>query len=218
MFEKFHPDNKWIYENGFHLTSNKSRLEKIITHYNIFKKTTKIHGDIFEFGVFKGNSLIRLATFRDMLNLNKKIYGFDVFGKFPRQKDLHDNNFIKKFEEISGDGISLVELKKFLKIKKITNFELCKGDILKSLRKFLLKNKQINISLLHIDVDVYAPTKIILENLYDKVSKNGIIIFDDYSIIKGETDAINDFFESRKIKKNFKKIKFSNGPFFHIKK
>ena len=89
MKEKILMKKKWEYENGFHLTSDKSRMQKIITHHNIFKKTLKVEGDILEFGVFKGNSLIRFATFRDMYNLNKTIIGFDAFGKFPIQKNVN---------------------------------------------------------------------------------------------------------------------------------
>ena len=49
---------------------------------------TNISGDIIECGVFKGNSLIRFLTYREYLDqkYSKKIYGFDVFGKFPKAK------------------------------------------------------------------------------------------------------------------------------------
>ena len=218
MKEKIKISNKWLYENGFHLTSDKSRLEKIITHYNIFKKISKVDGDIFEFGVFKGNSIIRFATFRDMLGLKKKIYGFDIFGKFPFQKNNEDNNFIHKFEKISGEGISLDNLNYFIKNKNIQNINLYKGNILNTLNKFVSKNKSIKISFLHIDVDVYEPTMFILEKLFDKVQKNGVILFDDYSIIQGETRAVDDFFSKRKIKKNFKTIPSTKYPYFYIKK
>ncbi len=208
---------KWKYENGFHLTSDKSRLQKIITHYEIFKKIIKVDGDILEFGVFKGNSLIRFATFRDMYSLNKKIHGFDIFGKFPIQKNNEDNKFIDKFEKESGEGISLENLKYFLKKKKINNISLYKGNIAKTLDNFLKENKKIKISFLHIDVDVYEPTKIILDKLYDRVEKKGIILFDDYSIIEGETRAVDEFFLNKKIKKNFKLIPNTKNPYFHVK-
>ena len=218
MKEKIKISNKWLYENGFHLTSDKSRLEKIITHYNIFKKISKVDGDIFEFGVFKGNSIIRFATFRDMLGLKKKIYGFDIFGKFPFQKNNEDNNFIRKFEKASGEGISLNNLNYFIKNKNIQNINLYKGNILDTLNKFVSKNKSIKISFLHIDVHVYEPTMFILEKLFNKVQKNGVILFDDYSVIEGETRAVDDFFSKEKIKKNFKTIPSTNYPYFYIKK
>ena len=64
--------NPWEIENKFYLNSDPSRLKKIICHYEIFKKTANISGSIVECGVFKGNSLIRFITFRDMLSNNKK--------------------------------------------------------------------------------------------------------------------------------------------------
>src|SRR5690606_40062214 len=63
------------------------------------------------------------------------------------------------------------ELEFHLKNKGLNNFELIEGDILKTIPEFLANNKSLKISLLHIDVDVYEPTKVILESLWDKVVK-----------------------------------------------
>ena len=79
------------------------------------------------------------------------------------------------------------------------------------------KKNNPKISLLHIDVDVYEPTKIILELLYDKISKKGVIIFDDYNVVQGETDAVNEFFKARGIKKQIQKFKNFISPSFFIK-
>jgi hypothetical protein len=55
------------------------------------------------------------------------------------------------------------------------------------------QNPQLKISLLHIDVDVYEPTKIILETLWDKVVKGGVVVLDDYGTVEGETKAVDEF-------------------------
>mgnify|MGYP001342933945 CR=1 FL=1 len=217
MKEKIIFKKKWDYENGFYLTSDKSRLQKIITHYEIFKKTRKVRGDIIEFGVFKGNSLIRFATYRDIFKSNKKIIGFDAFGRFPIQNNKNDNKFIKKFEKESGIGISLNNLKSFLNKKKLKNILLYKGNIETTIEEFLKENKLLKISFLHIDVDVYQPTKIILEKLFDKVSRNGIILFDDYSVIEGETKAVDEFLKKKNIKNKLKRIPYTKGPYYLVK-
>ena len=54
-----------------------------------------------------------------------------------------------------------------------------KGYIEKSLLKY---NKFNKVSFIHCDVDLYLPHKAILENLWTKLSKNGIILFDDIDI------------------------------------
>lgn len=87
---KYDTENCWDYENGFYLTAENKRFSKFIAHYELYKMIKDIPGEIVEFGVFKGASLIRWATFRELLetSFSRKIIGFDVFGKFPRQGGL----------------------------------------------------------------------------------------------------------------------------------
>lgn len=112
----FNVDKQWEYENGFYLTSPITRISKMIAHYELYKSIINLPGCVIECGVFKGASLIRFATFREILEspYSRKIIGFDAFGKFPEQGDENDLRFIKKFVKESGDGISVDELKKFL--------------------------------------------------------------------------------------------------------
>ena len=63
-------DKIWEAENIYHLKTNISRISKLIYQYEIYKKIKNVPGDIFEFGVFKGISLIRLLTFRSILENN----------------------------------------------------------------------------------------------------------------------------------------------------
>ena len=62
----------WNVENTFYLKSDISRLKKAICQYEVFKKTLDVPGVIIECGVFKGSSLIRFLTYRDLLARTKK--------------------------------------------------------------------------------------------------------------------------------------------------
>ena len=53
---------------------------------------------------------------------------------------------------------------------------------------------------MHLDLDVYEPTFNVLNYLYKYVVRNGIILLDDYSHIKGATKAVNDFLKIKKLK------------------
>jgi dTDP-6-deoxy-L-hexose 3-O-methyltransferase len=194
----FEFEKSWDYENGYYLTSHSSRLAKAIAHWEIYKKIKDIPGEIMEFGVYKGTSLIRFATFREMLEsqYSRKIIGFDTFGEFPLTEIEEDNKFISKFSQ-NGESISKEELEKVFKFKNFDNIELCKGDILETLPKYLKNHPELRISILHIDVDVYKPSKLILELLFDKVVKGGIVILDDYSTVSGETNAVDEFLKKR---------------------
>ena len=63
---------------------------------------------------------------------------------------------------------------------------------------------------------VFEPTEIILKYLYDKIVMGGIIIFDDYALIDGETKAIDEFFEKQDVL--FEKLTFLEKPTFIRKK
>ncbi|HBX50607.1 MAG: dTDP-6-deoxy-L-hexose 3-O-methyltransferase [Bacteroidetes bacterium GWF2_33_38] len=214
---QFDTEKMWEYENGFYLTSNVSRIGKLLAHYELYKEIKELPGHILEFGVFKGASLVRFATFRELFEspYSRKIIGFDMFGQFPRQGSDADIKYANMFENNSGTGISEDELRNVFNYKKINNFELIQGDILTTLPEYLDKNPQLKISLLHIDVDIYEPTKAILELCFDRVVKNGIIAFDDYGTVEGETRATDEFFTNKCIE--IKKKPFSHIPCF-IKK
>lgn len=210
--------NIWNIENNFFFYSHPSRLKKIINHYEIFKKTLKIPGVIIECGVFKGNSLTRFIIFRDLfLGIKKKVYGFDVFGKFPYQKNKYDNQFAFNHDRKIGVGINYSTIKKNFKNKKFKNFSLVKGPVEKTLKDFTFRNKNLKISFLHLDLDVYQPTYAALELLFQRVSKGGVILIDDYGKVQGATKATNDYLKNNKIKLKIQSTKFDKKLKFIIK-
>lgn len=210
-------NKKWVYENLFFQTSNFQRISKMIAQYELYKEIVNIPGDVFEFGVFKGISFIKLISFRNILEteISRKIIGFDTFGDFPN--DSFDKEFIKDFSSSAGKGCSLEEMDSILKNKNFRNYELVKGDIRKTLPEYLENHKEITISFLHLDVDVYSPTSLILELLFERVVRDGIIVFDNYGTVKGETVAVNEFLKKHP-DYSLKKLSFSNTPSFLVKK
>lgn len=206
----------WDAENIYHLKTDKSRITRLIYHYEIYKKIKNIKGHVIECGVFKGSSLIRFLTFRSILEKqnSRRIIGFDIFGKFPQQNNISDKDFIKSWEEESGNGISKKELDANLKTKGFKNYDLIKGDINKTIPDYF-KNNKIKIALLHIDLDVYEPTKFALNFLKKYMSPKGIILLDDYKDVIGATKATNEFLENNKGYK-IEKFNFAEKPYFIV--
>ena len=189
------------YENGFYATASPARFSKFVSHLEFFKQTAHIRGEIVEFGIFKGNSFFRWIKFRDLLEQtnSRKVIGFDIFGDFPEAQYEADKMTREAFvnETNGGRSISLEEINALLLAQGLQkNVDIVKGDILVTLDKYLADHPHLKISLLHIDVDLYEPTKHILERLYDKVAKGGIIIFDDYGSFAGANKAVDDFFDN----------------------
>lgn len=207
------------YENNFYLSCDNSRIGKFIAHYELFKKACLVSGTIVECGIFKGPSLIRFATFRNLFNhhTKKKIIGFDVFGKFPKAGYSGDKKLRTKFiNEAGSSGISKEQLLKILRHKGLANtIELVKGDITKTVPKYVKSHPKLRISLLNLDTDLYEPAVTILEYLYPKLVKGGILILDDYGVFPGETRAVDEFFAKQKLK--IKKFPYSKTPCYIIK-
>lgn len=207
------------YENNFYLSCDITRISKILSHYELYKMSNDIPGSIVECGVFKGASLCRFATFRELFgnSFSKKIIAFDTFGKFPQTKFTQDKHFRKKFISQAGNtSISKNQLLKVLKNKRLErNVELVQGDITKTIPKYLKKHPELRISLLNLDTDIYEPAVTILENLFPRIPKGGILILDDYGTFPGETLAVEEYFKDKKI--HIKKLPFSMTPAYIVK-
>jgi len=197
----FDVDQQWNYENGFYLTSHITRLPKMLAHYELYKSIINLPGHIVECGVFKGASLIRFCTFREIMEspYSRKIIGFDAFGKFPDQDNINDQTFAKRFEDDAGEGISIDELNKVFSYKGFENYELVKGNIVDTIPEYISNHPELKIALLHIDCDVYSPSVTILNYLFDKVVNNGLVVFDDFGTVAGETKAIDEYFSGKDV-------------------
>ena len=197
----FDVDRQWDYENGFYLTSHLTRLPKLLAQYELYKSILNLPGHVVECGVFKGASLVRFCTFREILESphSRKVIGFDAFGKFPAQGNSNDRAFVKRFEGEAGDGISIDELKAVFSHKGFENYEFIQGNILKTVPEYTSKHPELKIALLHIDVDVYEPSVVILNHLFDRVVRGGLVVFDDFGTVAGETKAIDEFFLEKEV-------------------
>jgi hypothetical protein len=203
----------WDYENGFYWFSTKTRLNKMLAHFELYKTIINIPGHIFELGVYKGASLVRLATYRDVLenDFSRKIVGFDSFGEFPtnRLNLSSDLEFIEGFEGAGGHGLDKDELTSVLSNKGFDNFELVKGNVFDTLPLYLEQHPETRLSFLHLDMDVKEPTEFALELLYERVVPGGLIVFDDYNAVTGATISVDEF--SRKYQLKIEKL-----PFYHV--
>ena len=207
-------EKTWDYENGFYMTSHPSRIPKLLAHYDLYKTITNLPGHVVECGVYKAASLVRFATFRSILesNFSRKIIGFDAFGEFPREGEAADAEFIEKFELEGGPGISVGGLEKVLSYKNFSNVEAIKGNITETVPSYVEKHPELKIAILHIDVDVYKTSKVILKTLFDRVVAGGIIILDDYGTVDGETRAVDEYLEG--LSYSIEKLPISHVPSF----
>lgn len=86
-------------------------------YYDHIRSKTALDGDIFEFGVFKGASLIAAALILKEIGSNKKVYGFDSFDGFPSYSEYDDLNAFYKFRGEVFSEEFLAERERFLSVK-----------------------------------------------------------------------------------------------------
>jgi len=204
---------QYEYENSFYLTAPINRISKFVTHLDLYRRISGLSGEIVECGVFKGVSLSRLIKFRALLEnpLSRKIIAFDIFGEFPEARYKADVKKRRQFiSEAGSKSINRDELICILKkLDLYKNIELVAGNILKTVPRYVSRNRHLKIALLHIDVDLYEATDICLKELYPLVVKGGIVILDDYGAFPGANKAIDDYFVNKKVK--IKKYPYSNA-------
>ena len=208
------------YENDFYLSSDIMRIGKLLAHYELYKMVRDIPGAILECGVFKGISLIRFATFRDLFgnSFSKKIIGFDTFSGFP-ETDFEDDKKMRQYhlDTAGGESISKQQLTDILKHKTIDrNVELVEGDITETLPEYVKAHPELKISLLNLDTDIYEPSKAILECLYPRLVKGAVLLLDDYGSFPGETKAVDEYFKDKNVE--IQKLHFCMTPCYVVKK
>lgn len=75
-------------------------------YFQLIHSTKSVEGDVAEFGVSKGHSLITTALILNDLKLDKKVWGFDTFSGFPKistEDDFSNFDLMLKRNEISTE-------------------------------------------------------------------------------------------------------------------
>lgn len=98
-------------------------------------------------------------------------------------------------------------LKKKIRLLKLNNIKLIKGNFEKTIPKFFKKNPKKKIFLANIDCDLYKSYELALNHAWPSLTKKGMIYLDEYYSLKfpGARIASDEFFKENKIKP--KKIK-----------
>jgi len=190
-------------ENRFLLYAHPSRVAKMVAHLETYRRVLDVPGAIIECGVFKGASFVTLATLRELLDPtpNRRLVGFDTFAEFPLTN--FEPDVVKRdafVREAGSRSITRDELNAVLERKGLAaNVQLVAGNILETLPKFVDANPELKVALLNLDTDIYEPARVILEQLWPRMSPGGVVMLDDYGVFEGETKAVDEYFAGQSI-------------------
>jgi hypothetical protein len=205
---------------------------QIMMYNEVFIKSSKIPGDILEFGVATGSSFKAFVRMNNIFNREryhivsqKRLYGFDSFEGLPElNKKIDLAGFGgKEIGEIKKGGFNAKDfykdIMKFTKVHK--NCEIVKGWFDDTIPNFLDKNPHLTCSLIHVDCDIYESTKTVLKYFLSRLNVGGIILFDEIfqKNFPGETLAfIEQYNENNKICLKFKRVKSMPWKWYAIRK
>jgi hypothetical protein len=228
-FEKYDISKREIWRN-FQIYTRRVFLKRFLAHYELYQKVVNLPGDIVELGVYRGSSLMTWANFLEIRNMgdrHKKIVGFDNFkgfGDFDEKDGKEKPEFGKnsggfnsnEFEDQLREAIEIFDQDRFIPYKP--RIHLVKGNIEETIPQYVEENPGMRIALLHFDVDLYRPTKIALECLWDLVVPGGVVVFDEYAIPpwEGESRAVDEFFAGKKV--SIQRFDWSSNPGGYIVK
>lgn len=185
---------------------SRQSMARYMALYEIFKLALPVHGSVVECGVNWGGGLMMFAHLSSILepvNFQRRIFGFDTFSGFaglnPADLQGAEANKERKEGGFAADSwddlqrcIELYDANRF--IGHIPKINLIKGDACIEIPAFLEKNPHTVVSLLHLDFDVYEPTRVAIECLVPRMPKGAVIIFDELNNDSwpGETRAVLD--------------------------
>lgn len=188
-------------------------LTRFLAYYELFKLIQFTPGWLVECGIYRGFSFFSLGKFLEIFCMGdktRKLLGFDSFEGF---SDLspEDGGEKESVTRIKG-GTNPIDFKNdFYELLKINNLDafapwvermqVVEGDVRSTIPKYVSENPGIRIALLHIDIDIFEPVKVALENFYPRVVPGGLVILDEYAHQDwpGESAAVEQYFTNNNL-------------------
>lgn len=162
-------------------------ITRFLVYYEIFKMIENVHGSIMQIGVLNGNTLFSYAHFSEIFehrNYTRKIYGFDTFGgyesKSNKEKQMPDKKKASVFsEELLNKAVKMFNESQVF--KQFDKIQLIKGDVVKTVPKFLNEQPETICSLLNLHISLYKPEFETLKRVWPIMPIGSVIHFGSLS-------------------------------------
>ncbi len=162
--------------------------DRCYTIHMFSKHCRHLEGDFAECGIYKGGTAYLISLIlKDNSNHQKTLHLFDTFSGMPKSANEDESHH----KEGDYDDTSVEAVKDFLSDYSFVEFH--PGLIPDTFEA--VTNKKF--AFVHIDVDIYQSIKDCCEFFYERMTKGGIMIFDDYGFQGYELaakKAVDDFF------------------------
>lgn len=168
-----------------------------------FRQVHGVQGDVVESGVHWGYGVLAFLNLIEEAPPCRRIYGFDSFQghSAPTPEDTAGDGHTELFDSFRvsegdvwktlmlGTGLARTDLE--------TRVELIPGWLQSTMPAFRSRSRVdgIRLALVHVDCDLYVPSKATLEGVWDALSPGGIVVLGALHNpeLMGKTRALEEF-------------------------
>ena len=209
-----------LYKEGLAISKQEKsdNFSKNLRHYSLMqcvrhvltKKDLQSY-NFAECGCWSGHSTYIISKILKEYNFKNKFYIFDSFEGGLSDLSQEDESLLQEMsdQEVCKQKDYLKSSEKQVRniLKDFEFIEIFNGWIPKTFHQVEDKKFQF----VHLDVDLYEPTRDSLNFFYPKLAQGGVIVCDDYnfSTFPGAKKAWDNFFKDKKNSYNF----FYESPF-----
>ncbi len=176
-------------------------LARILWLDSVYRLAIEVPGRIVEFGSQWGaslNTLMLLKMIHEPWNASRQIISFSTFEQGFVSVDSKDGPGSQVGDYAVAQGWQHA-LERILEIHAARspigakeNFQIVEGDVRETFARWLEENPEALISHAHFDMDVYEPTRDMLQLVLPRMPKGAILVFDELNCpsFPGETRAV----------------------------
>jgi hypothetical protein len=182
----------------------RGQLADLLSIVDIYRMVVDVPGVVMEFGVLHGRHLAAFTALRGVFepyNASRRIIGFDTFSGFPDIADVDDvstSAVVGRFATAPGypDHLRAVldAHQAGEHLGHVQRNVVVQGDVRETLPRYLAANPQTVIALAYLDMDLYEPTRAVLEMIEPYLTVGSVVAFDELAHAKwpGETAAVRE--------------------------
>jgi len=188
----------WRAYHEFHFRCDTLRVQKLLARVELVRMVARVPGDIVDAGTFKGVSALQFAHALDTFRPTGRgrVLAFDTFAYAMPHLKAHERGVARRL--MAGyEPDAYEKLRAAIEDLGLAGrVAVIKGDIVRTLPRYLKENPGLRIALLHLDLDAYAPTLAVLKAAWPRITRGGMVAFDEYGQAPwGESDAADEFFK-----------------------
>jgi SAM-dependent methyltransferase len=217
--DRYGPRELWSVMDHWPLYCGIANLGRSLAIADLLRSSLTVPGHVVEFGSWRGANLLFLA-------------------KLLRIFDPHGAKLVHCFESFEGlstfvpeDGASAATRGKYkgsyqelLEVIALYDMQdeiiIHKGLVQEQLPAVLAQQTELTFSLCYCDVDLYEPTRIILDEIHPRLAQGGVFILDEWNTetFPGETLAVREFLRAHGGAYAMEHVKHARQPTLVLRK